>query len=64
VERFSRDITIAAALTHPHILPLHDSGEGGGFLYYVMPYREVAALFPDWAPEDRLALRTSLRPTP
>ncbi len=27
----------AARLTHPHILPLHDSGEADGFLYHVMP---------------------------
>jgi eukaryotic-like serine/threonine-protein kinase len=36
--RFLREIEIAAQLTHPHILPLHDSGEAGGFLYYVMPF--------------------------
>jgi len=38
--RFLREIEIAAQLTHPHILPLHDSGEAGGFLYYVMPFVE------------------------
>ena len=37
-ERFVREIEIAAKLSHPHILPLHDSGEAGGFLYYVMPF--------------------------
>jgi protein kinase-like protein len=37
-ERFSREIRIAAGLTHPHILPLHDSGEAAGLLFYVMPY--------------------------
>jgi serine/threonine-protein kinase len=37
-ERFLREIRIAAGLTHPHILPLLDSGEASGFLYYVMPY--------------------------
>ena len=37
-ERFLKEIQIAARLTHPHILALHDSGEAGGFLYYVMPY--------------------------
>ena len=37
-ERFLREIKIAARLQHPHILPLHDSGYVGGFLYYVMPY--------------------------
>ena len=37
-ERFLREIRIVASLTHPHILPLHDSGEAGGHLFYVMPY--------------------------
>jgi serine/threonine-protein kinase len=37
-DRFTREIRIAAALSHPHILPLYDSGEAGGRLYYVMPY--------------------------
>ncbi|MEE8193723.1 MAG: serine/threonine-protein kinase, partial [Gemmatimonadales bacterium] len=37
-ERFTREIRIAAQLQHPHVLPLHDSGEADGFLYYVMPY--------------------------
>jgi serine/threonine-protein kinase len=37
-ERFLREIETAANLTHPHILPLHDSGEANGFLFYVMPY--------------------------
>ncbi|MEO5589387.1 MAG: serine/threonine-protein kinase, partial [Gemmatimonadaceae bacterium] len=37
-DRFLREIKVAARLNHPHILPLHDSGEAGGFLYYVMPY--------------------------
>src|SRR5258706_12512902 len=37
VERFLKEIQIAARLQHPHILTLHDSGEAGGFLYYVMP---------------------------
>ena len=36
-ERFLREIRITAALQHPHILTLIDSGEAGGFLYYVMP---------------------------
>jgi len=43
-ERFLREIEIAARLTHPHILPLHDSGEAGGFLYYVMPFVEGESL--------------------
>src|SRR3989454_11561278 len=43
-ERFVREIEIAAGLTHPHILPLHDSGEADGFLYYVMPFVEGESL--------------------
>ncbi|MFL5494980.1 MAG: protein kinase domain-containing protein, partial [Gemmatimonadales bacterium] len=43
-ERFLREIRVAARLTHPHILPLHDSGEVGGLLYYVMPYIEGESL--------------------
>ncbi len=37
-ERFLREIEIAAQLSHPHIVPLYDSGSSAGFLYYVMPY--------------------------
>jgi serine/threonine-protein kinase len=37
-ERFLREIEVTAGLTHPHILPLFDSGEADGFLYYVMPH--------------------------
>jgi serine/threonine-protein kinase len=39
-DRFLREIQITAQLTHPNILPLHDSGEADGVLYYVMPYVE------------------------
>ncbi len=37
-ERFLKEIEVTANLQHPHILPLHDSGEADSFLYYVMPY--------------------------
>src|SRR5690348_9971483 len=37
-DRFVREIEIVAALTHPHILPPHDSGEAAGQLFYVMPF--------------------------
>ena len=43
-DRFLREIAIAASLNHPHLLPLHDSGEADGFLYYVMPYIEGESL--------------------
>ena len=36
--RFLREVRTAAALTHPHIVGVHDSGEADGFLYYVMPF--------------------------
>ena len=36
-QRFVREIRLAARLTHPHILPLYDSGEADGILYFVMP---------------------------
>src|SRR5512142_282001 len=38
IERFQREIAITAKLAHPNILPLHDSGESDGRLYYVMPF--------------------------
>jgi serine/threonine protein kinase/Flp pilus assembly protein TadD len=43
-DRFLREIKLAARLNHPHILPLHDSGEASGFLYYVMPFVEGESL--------------------
>ena len=43
-ERFLQEIRVTANLQHPHILPLHDSGEADGFLYYVMPYVEGESL--------------------
>ena len=43
-DRFLREVRIAAALQHPHILPLYDSGEAAGQLYYVMPYVEGETL--------------------
>jgi serine/threonine protein kinase/Flp pilus assembly protein TadD len=43
-ERFLQEIRVAARLNHPHIVPLHDSGRAGDFLYYVMPYVEGESL--------------------
>ena len=43
-ERFLTEIKTTAKLQHPHILPLHDSGEADGFLFYVMPYVEGETL--------------------
>src|SRR5256886_2693768 len=62
-ERFLREIEIAARLTHPHILPLHDSGEANGFLYYVMPYLEGESLRDRLEREGQLPLEEALRIT-
>src|SRR5438046_8325985 len=43
-ERFLQEIEIAAGLTHPHLLPLHDSGEAPGLPSYVMPSVEGETL--------------------
>ncbi len=43
-ERFLREIKLAARLQHPNILPVYDSGDAGGTLYYVMPYVEGESL--------------------
>jgi hypothetical protein len=60
-DRFLREIEIAAHLTHPHILPLHDSGEADGFLYYVMPYVEGESLRDRLSREKQLPLEDALR---
>ena len=43
-ERFLAEIKTTANLQHPHILPLHDSGEADGFLFFVMPFVEGETL--------------------
>jgi serine/threonine-protein kinase len=62
-ERFLREIEIAAALQHPHILPLFDSGEAGGLLWYVMPYAEGESVRQRLAREGQLPLDDALRIT-
>ena len=62
-ERFLREIELAARLTHPHILPLHDSGQAGGSLYYVMPYIEGESLRDRLEREGPLPLEDALRIT-
>jgi serine/threonine-protein kinase len=53
-DRFLREIEVAANLTHPHILPLFDSGEVDSLLYYVMPYIDGESL------RERLRRETQL----
>jgi len=62
-ERFVRDIQIAAKLTHPHILPLHDSGEVEGIVYYVMPYIEGESLRDRLSREKQLPVEDALHIT-
>jgi serine/threonine protein kinase/tetratricopeptide (TPR) repeat protein len=59
--RFLREIDIAARLTHPHILPLYDSGEADGLLYYVMPYVEGESLRDRLHREQQLPLHDALQ---
>ena len=60
-ERFLREIELSAGLTHPHILPLHDSGNADGFLYYVMPYVDGESLRDCLNREKQLPLDDALR---
>lgn len=59
-ERFLHEIKVTANLQHPHILPLFDSGEAEGFLYYVMPYVEGESLRDRIAREHRLPVSEAL----
>ena len=61
--RFLREIETAARLTHPHILPLHDSGEAAGFLYYVMPYVTGESLRARMTRERQLPVEEAVRIT-
>jgi len=60
-ERFLREIRITAQLSHPHVLPLLDSGEAGGVLFYVMPYLAGGSLRRRLTPETPLPLDVALR---
>jgi len=62
-ERFVVEIKTTAALQHPHILPLFDSGEAGGFLYYVMPYIEGETLRDRLNRESQLGVDDAVRMT-
>lgn len=44
IERFRREIRLAASLDHPHIVPVHTAGEADGLLYYTMPFIEGESL--------------------
>ena len=60
-QRFLHEIRIAANLSHPHILPVFDSGERDGVLYYVMPYVQGDSLRARLDREGPLAIREAVR---
>ncbi|MDH3497960.1 MAG: serine/threonine-protein kinase [Gemmatimonadota bacterium] len=62
-DRFLREIKLAAGLTHPHILPVHDSGEADGLLFYVMPNMEGRSLRERLDAERQLPLEEALHIT-
>ncbi len=62
-ERFLRETEIAARLTHPNILALHDRGEADGLLYYTMPYVEGESLSDRLNRERQLPLEEALQIT-
>jgi tRNA A-37 threonylcarbamoyl transferase component Bud32 len=62
-DRFLQEIEVAARLRHPHILPLHDSGDADGILYYVMPYVAGESLRDKLAREKQLDLDEALHYT-
>jgi Tol biopolymer transport system component len=61
VERFLREIHLTARLNHPHVLPVYDSGEVAGLLYYVMPYAEGETLRARLVREGPLPLPDAIR---
>jgi serine/threonine-protein kinase len=62
-ERFLREIQVTAKLSHPHILPLYDSGQAEGFLFYVMPFVEGETLGDLIAREKQLPIPDAVRIT-
>ena len=61
VERFQREVRLAARMQHPHILSVFDSGEVAGHLWYTMPYVEGESLRERLRRETRLPLADALR---
>jgi serine/threonine-protein kinase len=62
-ERFLREIEVSARLQHPHIVPLFDSGEAAGVLYYVMPFVEGESLRDRLTREGKLSFDEAARLT-
>jgi len=62
-ERFLKEIKTTANMQHPHVLPLFDSGEADGLLFYVMPYVDGESLRERIAREKRLPIGDAVRIT-
>jgi serine/threonine protein kinase len=62
-DRFPREIRILARLQHPHILPLLDSGEAEGFLFYTMPFIDGESLRQRIDREGALPMQEAVRIT-
>jgi len=62
-ERFLREIQVSARLSHPHILPVFDSGEANGLLYYVMPFVEGESLRGRLRREQQFAIADAITVT-
>ena len=62
-ERFQREIELAARLQHPHILPVHDSGETAGQLWFTMPFVEGESLRDRLTHQKQLPIEDALRIT-
>jgi serine/threonine-protein kinase len=62
-DRFLREIETAARLQHPHIVPVYDSGQADGVLYYVMPYVQGESLRDRLARERQLPVEDVVRIT-
>jgi TolB-like protein len=62
-ERFLREIRTAARLQHPHIVPVHDSGQAAGLLWYSMPFIEGESLRDRLRREKQLPIEEAVRIT-
>ena len=62
-ERFQREIKLAASLQHPHVLPVHDSGEAAGRLWFTMPFVRGESLRDRLRREGTLSIQDAIRIT-
>src|SRR5688572_10047161 len=61
LDRFRREITVAAQLQHPHIVPVHSAGEAGGNPYFTMPFIEGESLRARLARRETISIGDALR---